>query len=592
MVRLILLMLVLLAPLAGARADATVTLCAADDQLGTGTNLATAMTIGGRITFACGGAATILLNCSHEIVADTVIDGAGTVTLQANGIFRICITPPTSADVALFHDAPGRSFAFTLANLRLIGVKAPPGSVLAGVKGQLVTGTLALTLSSATISGFTSPIAVSPGQVTIAGGTISDNDGVVVGAQNLAIGGHAAIAGNQGVPLQSLGGTVTIADSAITANKSGSRLVDCTQIEMRDSRFDGNSDPETGGALTIGCDARIATSSFTNNHARTGGALYIGDTAGHTVLTGVTFENNGASADGGAIALRFEIFPPIPTAQMIEIHGGIFKGNQAQIAGALEFARGALPGVALNARTLSVGGTQFIGNQATLAGGGMLLARGQATFSRVLFQANRAGATGGAAAVLESGDGQLVLANSLLVKNVAPVGAALGGQAALLINTTLADNDGPAISAAQTVTSLPVLGGPVGAQPIQLHNTIVAGGTGGPCGPADAAAPYIDLGHNLQSGGNGCGALIPVAAPQFGPSYIPLPTSPAAHGGDDAACAANPVAGRDIWDQIRPYSGHCAIGAAESNVQQIVSQSARPIVGLIGVILRCACLWH
>ena len=213
-------------------------------------------------------------------------------------------------------------------------------------------------------------------------------------------------------------------------------------------------------------------------------------------------------------------------------------------------------------------------------GGGLALVRAQAAFDGVLFIGNKADQSGGGMLVLEYDDGRLMLANSLLVKNVAPFGAAIAGHGVTLVNSTVADNDGPGISAVQTFFSLfPVPGAPA-AQPIFLQNTIVAGGPGVPCGPPDPAAPYVDLGHNLQSNGNGCGASISVAAPQFGPSYIPLPTSPAAHGGDDAVCSAAPVAGRDIWDQVRPYSGHCAIGAAESNIRQMINQAAGPIVDL------------
>ena len=338
--------------------------------------------------------------------------------------------------------------------------------------------------------------------------------------------------------------------------------------------------------MTAGCDTRISNTAFTNNQALSGGALYIGDGAAHTNLVGVTFESNTATADGGAISIRFEIFAPVPPAQTVELHGVTFKANQAQIAGGLDFARGALAGVALAQRTLSAAGTQFIDNHASLFGGGLVLARAQAAFDGVLFIGNKADQSGGGMVVLEDGDGRLTLANSLLAKNVAPFGAAIAGQAVALVNSTVADNDGPGISAAQTVSPFPVLGGPAGPQPIEFQNTIIAGGSGAPCGPPDAAAPYVDLGHNLQSNGNGCGGGILVGAPLFGPSYIPLPTSPAAHGGDDGVCAAAPIAGRDIWDKVRPYSGHCAIGASESNIQQIINQAGGSLVDL----LRCPCL--
>ena len=63
--------------------------------------------------------------------------------------------------------------------------------------------------------------------------------------------------------------------------------------------------------MTAGCDTRISNTAFTNNQALSGGALYIGDGAAHTNLVGVTFESNMATADGGAISIRFEIFAPV-----------------------------------------------------------------------------------------------------------------------------------------------------------------------------------------------------------------------------------------------------------------------------------------
>ena len=128
-----------------------------------------------------------------------------------------------------------------------------------------------------------------------------------------------------------------------------------------------------------------------------------------------------------------------------------FKANQAQIAGGLDFARGALAGVALAQRTLSAAGTQFIDNHASLFGGGLVLARAQAAFDGVLFIGNKADQSGGGMVVLEDGDGRLTLANSLLAKNVAPFGAAIAGQAVALVNSTVADNDGPGIGRSDSI---------------------------------------------------------------------------------------------------------------------------------------------
>jgi hypothetical protein len=91
-------------------------------------------------------------------------------------------------------------------------------------------------------------------------------------------------------------------------------------------------------------------------------------------------------------------------------------------------------------------------------------------------QVRRAATAGGALVGLQSGDGSVELSNSILVKNVAASGAAFAGNGVTFINTTLADNDGPAVSAMASVASLSIASGPIGPQPIRFHNTIVSGG--------------------------------------------------------------------------------------------------------------------
>jgi hypothetical protein len=589
MLRRLLPLLALLAVLPAAHADAVVNRCAADDQTGAGTNLQGALAIGGRITFACGAVATIQLNCHAQITAPTTIDGGGTVTLRVDPGSPGCSSPSGSVHYAVFHNVSATPLAFKLVGLKLVGVKPPPSAVTHSLPGQLAYGSFDLALDSSQVSGWMSPIGLTKGSVVASRSTFSDNDGFVVSAPTIDVGVGTVFSNNGGMPLQSTGGAVTVADSQFSGNRTGSRFVSCTKAEIVNTRFASNSSPDAGGALTVNCPTRIAHSTFVGNKARSGGALYIGDAATTSELIDVTFDSNVASADGGAISIRYETYAPIPPPQVLELHGVVFKANQAQIGGALIFARGALPGLVLNPRVLRAAGTQFIDNEAATSGGAMMLTRAEATLSRVLMSGNKAGQSGGAVAALQPRDETLVLVNSVLTANVAPFGAALAGQGTAIVNSTLVDNAGPAVSAAGSLPSVPLLDGPSGPKPIRLLNSIVAGGASAPCGPPDAAAPYIDQGHNLQSGGNGCGATILIGIPQLGPSFIPLPTSPAAHGGDDGACASTPVSARDMWDSVRPYSGHCSIGAAEPNLQNIIDKTTGPVIGWIGQLMRCAC---
>jgi hypothetical protein len=197
---------------------------------------------------------------------------------------------------------------------------------------------------------------------------------------------------------------------------------------------------------------------------------------------------------------------------------------------------------------------------------------------------------GGAVVSLQGGAGFLTFGNSLLVKNTAARGAAFAGTGTTFINTTIADNEGAAIFGIAASSELPPIGDPVAPQPIQFNNTIVSGGSSSACGPPDTAAPYINLGHNLQYPSASCGASIPVGGPQLGPYYIPLPLSPAANAGNDAVCAAAPIAGRDFWGKTRPKGNHCTIGAAEADIQNIVEQSFAPIIKAVSTLLRCSCI--
>lgn len=571
-----------------AYADATVTLCGSDIQSGAGTNLTSALAIGGHITFSCGGPVTMMVNCSHSLSGNTDIDGGGTVTLQGNPGVPGC--GGSASAYTMFANASPTRRLLRLSRLHIIGARPKPdGGITTLTGGNVARGNLDLTLSEVTIANSYVPILIDQGSVTVDHSELTNSDRQAIVAPEITITNHSRFSGNVGSPLEAHGGKVTIADSDFSGNKQVSDLTQCTTIDIRNSQFTNNLGDFQGGALRTNCNARIASSTFTGNQAKSGGAMHIGDLAGHTTLIDVQLNSNIASGDGGGIAFAFEVLGPSHPPLTLELHHVTFKGNRASVAGGLSFGRGDVTGAVLNPRTLTGAAVQFIDNQATLFAGGLFTSRAQVRLTRSLFTGNRAGTAGGALVGLQSGDGSVELSNSILVKNVAASGAAFAGNGVTFINTTLAGNDGPAVSAMASVASLPIAGGPIGPQPIRFHNTIVSGGTGNPCGPADPAGPYQDLGNNLQYPVNSCGASIAVGAPQFGPSYIPLPSSPAANAGNDAVCAAVPIAGRDIWEKTRPKGRHCTIGAAEADIQNIVRQALAPLVNGISSLLRCSC---
>ena len=148
---------------------------------------------------------------------------------------------------------------------------------------------------------------------------------------------------------------------------------------------------------------------------------------------------------------------------------------------------------------------------------------------------------GRAIAAHQQGDRATVFANSLLVRNTAPKGAAFWGNAATFVNATIAENGGT------TVWAEPVPFGPLPGStwifPIEFVNTIIAGAVtgGGACSPRSSTAPYVDGGHNLQFPGHGCGSGIASASRFLGPYYVPFVWSPALNAGNPAICDAAPI---------------------------------------------------
>lgn len=570
-----------------AHADATVNLCKVDIQPGPGTNLSQAIAIGGRITFACGGVATIKVNCIHHLQTDTEIDGGGVITLAGPNAKPFVCGVGFGLDYSMFDALlSSRTLALKLSGVKIVdarptlpggGASAPSASFAGGV----ARGNLSLTLSGVTITNSAAPISVISGAVHVERSVFSGNSGTVIEAHDIDIRDHSLFSNNKNSPLGARGGSISIADSDFTGNGAAD-LLNCTAVNIARVHFTGNM----GGALQVNCDTTIANSAFTNNQGDLGGALFVADHAGHVLLQDVTFTGNAAVNAGGAIFAGFtSIFgTPSTATRSITLRGVKFQSNRARQGGAVTFEWS--PASPSN-WTLTGAAVEFLDNQATEFGGAMQIIHNNVRLSRSIFSGNRAGQSGGAIAATQTGDATVELANSLLVQNGAPSGAAFGGDGATLINTTIADNDGPAISPytkqpswTPSVAALPV-------QPIRFRNTIVAGGTGPACGAGDAKAPYRDLGNNLQYSGHSCSATIGSAYPLFGPSYIPLPLSPALNNGDDAVCAAAPIDGKDIWGKQRPNGAHCAIGAAEGDVANVIQQLVEQAGRVGSALARC-----
>ena len=531
----------------GAHADATVNLCAEDTQAGPGTNLAAALASGGRITFACGGPATIVFRRSHEIRRNTEIDGQGQITFDgARNLRMFTGTGPWS---------------FRLVGLTIVnGGRQTTGPLSA--PGGVIRGSLFVELLRTTVDRSWWPIWLTGGSIRVREGSFSDNDGTVIHGPIVEILERSRFSTNRGSPLSMHRGMAVIWDSEFSAN--GPSLCEEGTLRIKRSRFFSHAGT-SGGALRVDCDATIENSEFRNNRADTGGAIHVGARPTTVSITGSEFHDNRATTRGGAIAVQH-------SAQRLQLvlRHVTFEGNQAQVGGALDLEQGFI-----NARSLQAAAVSFLGNRAANMGGAIYAIDADLRIARGAFVENHAGVAGGALAVWQQGQRTTELANSLLVRNVAPSGAAFWGNAATLVNTTIADHAQTAVWA-QPRSPLP--SDPPGTSqevPIRFRNTVLAGGASGPCGAAPGAAPYLDLGHNLQHPGTTCGATIASAEPLLGPYYVPLPFSPAREGGDATVCADPPINGKDLYGVRRPLSANCAIGAAEGNISHLIARWLR-----------------
>ncbi len=151
------------------------------------------------------------------------------------------------------------------------------------------------------------------GTVTINGGTFSDNKAEDYGG---------AIYNDDGT------GTVTIYGAIFRdndASEDGGAIynVDGSTVTIHGGRFSDNDATDNGGAIySAGDGATIDDSSFRQNSADQGGAIYNDDTM---TVNGSTFRQNDGSAYGGGIY----------NADGLTLNGGSFGQNESEYGGAI-----------------------------------------------------------------------------------------------------------------------------------------------------------------------------------------------------------------------------------------------------------------
>ena len=528
------LALTLLIP-ASASAGGKVTLCASDVQ-GLpgfpGLNLRDALIGGGTVTFDCPRGTTIEMSMTHVVARQALVDGGGSVALRTNSVRAMF---QVSGDLIL------RGLAL---NNRFVGLNdsLPHG---------IVVGPGVLGLENCQVRHSASTFAIDA--IRVHQSVFEDNDTWALITARVAIIYKSTFVRNDAMVLRSprspspRGPTLAVVNfSNFSENLQAIWWVG--ELHVNDSSFaDNDNGWRLGGAIRLQGPGTIAYTSFDRNRAANGGAIWVDD--GALDLRRVQFHDNRAIKDGGAVGLaQGSVVSQYCTfARNAASHGGAVKlGTQGvQIA-------------------LRGGANTFAQNEA-IEGGAIHSEFGHIQLARVVFTGNTATSEGGAifAARRGSPPGSAMLANSLLVRNVAPDGAAVSGTAIVLINSTVADNGGgPALA----LKPLSHFSSPTARGEFDLRNTVIANNSGGNCSMVPAHYDVKSNGRNLQFPGQSCGTAIAAANPLLDPFYVPSMGSPAFDGGDNAVCSDAPIFGKDVYGAGRPQGSACAIGAVEGDI--------------------------
>lgn len=216
------------------------------------------------------------------------------------------------------------------------------------------------------------------------------------------------------------GGDIKFADVTFDGNKAstngGAIFNDAnTNAELSGTVvFSGNEAGNAGGAIFV-ADAsssmEIASGAvFKSNSAKLGGAIYNKGNLG--TLDGVTFEDNTAETNGGAIlnsnggtiaSITNSIFKNNTSTngggaaiynkggKIAEISNTVFEGNIAEKGNG-----GAIFNGGTTAANITLDNVQFIGNKATNGSGGAISTSGVVNIANATFENNSASTGGGA----------------------------------------------------------------------------------------------------------------------------------------------------------------------------------------------------
>jgi predicted outer membrane repeat protein len=515
-------------------AGGTVTACLNDTQAGAGLNLRDALATGGTVTFACKPGQTIDVT-QHVVSGTTLVDGGGAVTLRAISLAAMFIVPGdlTLRGLTLNYD------------IKILGAGIPaPGP--AGI----ASGAGRLTLIDSTISN--SNVSLSVETTTVRHSQFQNNSGVLIAASHVVIEDSDFVNNPGATALHNILDGSALPNVALVDNSrfrnNGTAIEWSGRLTVRNSEFQNNAGGNRpGGAIRLTGDGVVDHTTFDGNSAVEGGGIWLD--GGTLSLERAVMRNNTAVKDGGAIGIG-----ELAEGSIISRYS-TFAGNKAGRGGAIKLA---WSGAQI---ALQGGPNSFAQNSAT-EGGAIYSDLGRIQLQRGVFVGNSATSEGGAIFGARRGpDWAVVLANSLVVRNSAPAGSAISGGTITLINSSVADNKGPAI-ASQPLSHFATPGARPG---LEFNNALIANNQGGNCGKPPVGLTLVENGHNLQFPDAQCGGLA-VGDPGLDPLYVPAPGSPAYNGGDNLVCASAPISSRDVYGATRSQGHACAIGAVEGDI--------------------------
>ncbi|MGP0066466.1 MAG: choice-of-anchor Q domain-containing protein [Isosphaeraceae bacterium] len=331
---------------------------------------------------------TLVIPTAQPVAIDG--PGGGVVTISGGGIFQVLDVPDGAS--------------LTLESVTITGGKASIGGGVENDGALSLINTIVKNNQATTGGGLSST-----GTLSITGGTIEDNSALNGGGVN------------------SVGGLV----------------LDGATIEANTASEDGGGVDYSSGT---GFKLTITGTTFTENHAVTGGGLYI--TSGAVSIKGGALTGNTATGGDGGGGLYDD-------GGGVTITGASLTGNKAltSAGGAIEIAAGDLTAleVTLENNAASVGGaidnvgqatisaSTISNNSATTSGGG-LSNSGTLNLSSSSVASNTASGLGQGGGLVNSGT--LTVTNSTLSSNSGVLGGGIANSSgtASLTNTTIADN--------------------------------------------------------------------------------------------------------------------------------------------------------